>query len=87
MSRDYISLHAPCRIFVDRPAWLESPISHSINSDVQIHFAYLTSQTVLLLLIFVSLPNILLPLIYGHSGVDNELFQRDNRYALWIMQQ
>jgi hypothetical protein len=52
--RDYISLQKPCRMFVDGLAWLESPISHSVNSDVQIYFIYLTSHVALLLFIFIS---------------------------------
>jgi hypothetical protein len=36
--RDYISLQAPCQIFVSRAAWLESLIPRSFASDVQIHF-------------------------------------------------
>jgi hypothetical protein len=52
--RDYISLQAPCQIFADRPARLGEPISCSLASDVQIYFIYLTSYTVLLLLIFIT---------------------------------
>jgi hypothetical protein len=53
--------------FVDRPAWLESPISHSVNSDLQIHFIYSTSHTVLMLTIFIT-PCILNSMVsYGRS--------------------
>jgi hypothetical protein len=73
ISRDYISLQAPCEIFVDRAAWLESPVSHSVNSDVQIHAISLMFHTVLLLSILISLRNILIPLTYGNSGFAIEL--------------
>jgi hypothetical protein len=54
ISRDYISLQAPCQIFVDRSAWFESSIPRSLASDIQIHFIYLMCHTVLLSLTFMS---------------------------------
>jgi hypothetical protein len=77
-----ISLQAPCQIFVEWLAWLKSPISYSINSVVQIHIIYSTSQSVLLLFMFISLQNILIPLTRGHSGLTIPLLQRDDRYPL-----
>jgi hypothetical protein len=53
ISRDYIALPAPCQIFMDRSTWLESSISRSPASDVQIHFIDLICHTALLLLIFI----------------------------------
>jgi hypothetical protein len=38
ISRDDISLQAPCQILVDGAAWFESSISYAVNSDVAIHF-------------------------------------------------
>jgi hypothetical protein len=75
-------LQTPCQIFVDQPAQLQQPISRSVNSDLQIHFIDLTSQTVLLTFIFISLRNVLIPLTYGHSGFAIELFRRDDGYPL-----
>jgi hypothetical protein len=54
ISRDYISLQAPCQIVVNRPAWLGRPISLAPAFDIQIHFIYLMCHTALLLLIFMS---------------------------------
>jgi hypothetical protein len=81
ISRDYISLQAPCQILVDRLACLESPIYHSVNSDIQIHCTYLSSHTVGLQFIFISFWNIFILLAYGHSGFAIELSQPDNHYA------
>jgi hypothetical protein len=52
--RDYMSLQAPCLIFVNRSGWLELSLPRSLASDVQIHFIYLTSHTALMLLTFIS---------------------------------
>jgi hypothetical protein len=46
ISGDYISLQAPCQIFVNRSAWHGRPISRSLASNVQIHFIYIASNTV-----------------------------------------
>jgi hypothetical protein len=67
ISRDHIALQAPCQIFVDRPAWLESPISRSLAYDVQIHFIYLTSHTALMLMIFISFCVLNRIMSYGRS--------------------
>jgi hypothetical protein len=53
ISRDYISLQAPCQTFIDRPVWLESSISRSLASDVQIYFIYLMCHTALLFFMFI----------------------------------
>jgi hypothetical protein len=50
MSRDYISLQAPCQVCIDRLTRLEPPISRSLVSDFQTHLILLRSHTVLLLL-------------------------------------
>jgi hypothetical protein len=65
--RDYIFLQEPCRIFVDWPTWLESPISHSVNSDVQIYFIYLPSHAELLLFIFIAFRFLDSVMNYGRS--------------------
>jgi hypothetical protein len=67
ISRDYISLQEPSQIFVDRPAWLESPISHSVNSDVEIYFIYLMFHTALLLFIFIAFRVLDSSMNYGQS--------------------
>jgi hypothetical protein len=67
ISRDYISLQAPCQIFVDPPAWLESSIPSSLASDVQIHFIYLMCHTALLLLIFITFRVLDKIMSYGQS--------------------
>jgi hypothetical protein len=82
ISGDYPSLQAHCQIFLDRAVWLESPVSHSVDPDIQIHFIYLTSHTVFLIFISISLRNILIPFTYGHSSFVIKLFQRDDRYPL-----
>jgi hypothetical protein len=55
ISKDYISLQTPRQIFVNRPAWLGLLISHSLASDVQIHFIGMMCHTALLFLIFTTL--------------------------------
>jgi hypothetical protein len=87
ISRDYIFVQALCRIFADRLARIESPISFSVNPVVQLHFIYLMSQSGLLLLIFISLRNILIPFTPGHSGLVVQLFQCSSHYPLRITQQ
>jgi hypothetical protein len=67
ISRDYIPLQEPYQIFVDQPASLESPISHSVNSDGQIYFIYLTSHTALLLFIFIAFRVLDSIMSYGQS--------------------
>jgi hypothetical protein len=67
ISRDYISLQEPCQIFVDWSAWFESPISHSVNSDVQIYFLYLMSHTALLWFIFIDFRVLDSIMSYGRS--------------------
>jgi hypothetical protein len=54
ISRNYVSLQAPCQIFVNWSAWLESLISRSLASDVQIHCIYLMCYVALMLLIFIT---------------------------------
>jgi hypothetical protein len=54
IARDYISLQAPCQIFVDRSGRFESSIPRSLASDIQIHFLSLTSHIALSLLIFIT---------------------------------
>jgi hypothetical protein len=54
ISRDYISLQAPCQMVVNRSAWLESSLSRSLASNIQIHFIYLTCHISLTLLIFIT---------------------------------
>jgi hypothetical protein len=39
-SKDYISLQAPSHVFIDWLARLREPISHSIESDIDILFIY-----------------------------------------------
>jgi hypothetical protein len=54
ISRDYISLQAPCQIFAEPSARLGSLISHSIDIDDPIHWTYLRCHAALLLLIFIT---------------------------------
>jgi hypothetical protein len=54
ISRDYLSWQASCQVFVDRPAQFSSPISHSVNSDIQSNSTDLICHTALLLLIFIA---------------------------------
>jgi hypothetical protein len=67
ISMDSIYMQEPCQIFLDRPAWHESPISHSVNSDVQIYFIYLTSHTALLWFIFITFRVLDSIMTYGRS--------------------
>jgi hypothetical protein len=54
ISRDCMSLQAPCQLFVDRSTWLESSIPRSFPFDVEIHFIYMMCHTTLLLLAFIT---------------------------------
>jgi hypothetical protein len=67
ISRDYPSLQAPCQIFVNRSVRFESSISRSLASDVQIHFIYLTFQTTVFVLIFITVCVLNSIVNYGRS--------------------
>jgi hypothetical protein len=86
ISRDYISLQAPCQIFVDQSAWLESSILHSLGFDVQIHFIYLTSQTALMFLIFIICCVLNSIVSYGRSKRVMKIGAFDHRWAFWASQ-
>jgi hypothetical protein len=49
ISRDYISLRAPCQIVADRSAWFAQSITLSLKYDVHSNFICMTYNTSLLL--------------------------------------
>jgi hypothetical protein len=53
ISRDYISLQAPCQIFINEFIWLEASISRSVDYNARSHSIYMTCRTALLLLTFI----------------------------------
>jgi hypothetical protein len=75
-------LHISARTLPDfrRSAWLESPISHFANSDIQIYFIYLLSHTVLLLFIFIVFRVLDSIMSYGRSkhAIKVNYFDRSN---------
>jgi hypothetical protein len=75
--KDYISLQAPCQIFVDRSAPFRQPISHSQCSDIHIHLIYPTHNDSLLLLIFTPVRLLYIIMSYDYSNFVTELNESD----------
>jgi hypothetical protein len=86
--RDYISLQATCQIFVDRPAPLRQPISHSQWSVIHSHLIYPTHNASLLSMIFTSLRLLYIIMSYDHSNFVTELNEFDRwkseKVETWI---
>jgi hypothetical protein len=70
MSNDYVSLQAPCKIFVDRSVWFGQLITRSLAYDFHSDFIYQAEYTVLLLVSFISFRILVIELNCGHSMYD-----------------
>jgi hypothetical protein len=71
--KEYISLQAPCQIFIGRSGRLGWPVPCSLISDIQIHFIHLASYPALLLLILATVPGLDSSMCLGHSKCVIEL--------------